>query len=77
MDKLFWNVFQVKMFLICKLYTQQLLYSYTLINCLKEKCATVHDSLFFLLLLSYYKYFNSPRFSFEKKIITIYSNLMI
>ena len=37
-------------------YTQQLLYSYagvysSLINCLKEKCATVHDSLFFPLLL--------------------------
>jgi hypothetical protein len=37
-------------------YTQQLLYSYagvytSLINCLKEHCATVHDSLFFPLLL--------------------------
>lgn len=37
-------------------YSQHLLYSYagvytSLISCLKEKCATVHDSLFFPLLL--------------------------
>ncbi len=37
-------------------YTQQLLYSYarvfsSLINCLKEKCSTVHEKLFFPLLL--------------------------
>ena len=48
-------------------YTQQLLYSYarvfsSLINCLKEKCSTVHEKLFFPLLL-----LNSSRNSCYKK----------